>query len=119
MKVGIIWKIQNCVSEKSTFYPIFELKQGFKLYKKNYQLKKDKNTHNIYNMSEILHIRIKKGYASDVIEDLRKMEAIELLEEPPIPEWQKKEVRRRLREVKKDPSKAISWDNAMQEIKQI
>jgi hypothetical protein len=52
-------------------------------------------------MSEILHIRIKKGYASDVIEDLRKMEAIELLEEPPIPEWQKKEVRKRLRELKK------------------
>lgn len=70
-------------------------------------------------MSEILHIRIKKGYASDVIEDLRKMEAIELLEEPPIPEWQKKEVRKRLRELKKNPLKAIPWDEAMKEIKQM
>lgn len=70
-------------------------------------------------MAEVYHIRIKKSYASDVIEDLRKMEAVELLEEPPIPEWQKEEVRRRLRELKKDPSVAIPWDEAMQKIKQM
>jgi hypothetical protein len=36
------------------------------------------------------HIRIKKNYAADVIKDLQKMDAVELLQEPPIPEWQKK-----------------------------
>jgi hypothetical protein len=41
---------------------------------------------------EVYYVRIKKSYAADVIEDLKKMDAIELLEEPPIPEWQKKEV---------------------------
>ena len=58
-------------------------------------------------MADVYHIRIKKSYASDVIEDLRKMEAVELLEEPPIPDWQKEEVRRRLEELKTDTSKAI------------
>lgn len=70
-------------------------------------------------MDEVYHIRIKKSYASDVIEDLRKMEAVELLEEPPIPDWQKEEVRRRLEELKKDTSKAIPWDQALQKIKQM
>ena len=70
-------------------------------------------------MSAIVHIRIKKGYASDVIEDLRKMEAVEILEEAPIPEWQKKEVRKRVKELKKDPSKGIPWDAAMKTIKQL
>ena len=49
---------------------------------------------------EVYYLRIKKSYAADVIEDLQKMDAIELLGEPPIPEWQKKEVRSRLEEEK-------------------
>ena len=68
---------------------------------------------------EVYYLRIKKSYAVDVIEDLQKMDAIELLVEPPIPDWQKKEVRNRLEEVKKDPSKAVSWDEAMKRIKQM
>ncbi len=41
-------------------------------------------------MSDTLYIRIKKDYAAEIIKDLQKLDAVELLEEPPIPEWQKK-----------------------------
>lgn len=66
-----------------------------------------------------LHIRIKKKYAADIIKDLEKIEAVELLEEPPVPEWQKKEVRKRLKDLQKNPSKAISWNDGMKRIKQL
>ena len=57
-------------------------------------------------MSATYHIRIKKDYAVAVLEDLQKMKAVEFLidENDPIPEWQKKEVRRRVKEIEKDPS---------------
>ncbi len=69
-------------------------------------------------MEEVYYLRIKKSYASAVIEDLKKMDAVEILEEPPIPEWQKKEVRKRLKELKKNPETAIPWNQAMKSIKQ-
>ena len=65
------------------------------------------------------YVRIKKKYATDVIKDLQKMDAVELLEEPPIPEWQKKEVRKRLKDLQKNPSKAVSWNEATKKIKQL
>lgn len=37
----------------------------------------------------IYHIKIKKEYASAIIEDLKQVDAIEIIEEP-IPEWQKR-----------------------------
>lgn len=37
----------------------------------------------------------------------------------PIPEWQKKEVRKRIREVQKNLSKAVSWEDAQKKIKQL
>jgi hypothetical protein len=57
-------------------------------------------------MSAIYHIRIKKEYAESVLEDLHKMKAVELVkeEEEVIPDWQKKEVRKRVKEMRKDPS---------------
>ncbi|HRN58349.1 MAG TPA: addiction module protein [Agriterribacter sp.] len=70
-------------------------------------------------MSDTLYIRIKKNYAADVIRDLQKLDAVELLEEPPIPEWQKKEVRKRLKDLQKNPSKALSWNEASRKIKQL
>ncbi len=65
------------------------------------------------------HFRIKKKYAADVIKDLQKMDAVELLQEPPIPEWQKKEVRKRLKNLQKNPSKAVSWTETVKKIKQL
>jgi predicted transcriptional regulator len=57
--------------------------------------------------SAMYHIRIKKEYASAILEDLQQVEAIEIMEEP-IPEWQKQESLKRLAEMKANPSTAIS-----------
>jgi hypothetical protein len=65
------------------------------------------------------HIRIKKKYATAIIKDLEKIDAVELLEEPPIPGWQKKEVKKRLKAMQKGASKEISWADGMKKIKQL
>ena len=70
-------------------------------------------------MSDTLYIRIKKNYAADVIKDLQKLDAVELLEEPPIPDWQKKQVLKRLKDLQKDPSVAVNWDDAVKKIKRL
>lgn len=62
-------------------------------------------------MSEsIYHIKIKKEYASAIIEDLKQVDAIEIIEEP-IPEWQKKESLKRLQEMRENPSSSITEEN--------
>ncbi len=63
-------------------------------------------------MSDTLFVRIKKGYAAAIIKDLQKLDAVELLEQPPVPEWQKKEVRKRLKDLQKNPSKAVNWNES-------
>lgn len=55
----------------------------------------------------IYHIRIKKEYASAVIEDLKQVDAIEIIEGT-IPEWQKNETLKRLSEIKENPSSAVN-----------
>lgn len=61
-------------------------------------------------MSETTYtIKIKKEYASAIIENLKQSDAIEILEEP-IPEWQKKESLTRLAEMKENPSTVIQED---------
>lgn len=52
-------------------------------------------------------IKIKKEYASAIIEDLKQVDAIEILEES-VPEWQKEESLKRLSEMKANPSSALS-----------
>ena len=70
-------------------------------------------------MPDTLYVRIKKDYAAAIIKDLQKLNAVELLEEAPVPEWQKKEVRKRLKDLQKNPSKAVSWNDATKKIKQL
>lgn len=53
------------------------------------------------------HIRIKKEYASALIEDLQQVNAIEIIEDE-IPDWQKKETQNRLANMKSNPSSALS-----------
>lgn len=53
-----------------------------------------------------------------------KQQLMDLLEQEQkekisIPEWQKKEVRKRIRELKKNPGRAISWEDAQKKIKQL
>ena len=54
----------------------------------------------------IYHIKIKKEYAAAIIEDLKQVDAIEIMEEP-IPEWQKEETLKRLEQMKREPSSEI------------
>jgi len=70
-------------------------------------------------MSDTLYVRIKKNYAAAIIKDLQKLDAVELLEEAPISEWQKKETRKRLKDLQKNPSKAVGWNEVTRKIKQL
>jgi hypothetical protein len=67
-------------------------------------------------MFEEYHIRVKKEYATSLIEHLRKEQAIELIEdnEPEIPEWQKEAVRKTLQQVKENPGMLQPWDTIKQ-----
>jgi len=66
-------------------------------------------------MEETYHIRIKKDYATDIIKDLQKMKALEVLHDD-IPEWHFAIVNERLAEYYKNPSIAEDTDTAMDEI---
>ena len=70
-------------------------------------------------MSDTFHLRIKKEYAAALIEQLKKEEAIEIIEEevPDIPEWQKEAVRRTLARVQQNPELLQSWDIIKQKYK--
>ena len=62
-------------------------------------------------MSETTYtIKIKKEYASAILEELKQVDAIEIIEEP-IPEWQKQESLKRLAEMKADPDSQISEED--------
>lgn len=63
-------------------------------------------------MEEIVHLRIKKQYAADLIEDLIKINALETVEDPErdVPEWQKEAVRQTLLEIQQHPERLQSWD---------
>jgi hypothetical protein len=52
-------------------------------------------------------IKIKKEYASAIIEDLKQVDAIEILKEL-VPQWQKEESLKRLLEMKANLSSALS-----------
>lgn len=54
----------------------------------------------------IYHIRIKKEYASSLIEDLQQVDAIEIIGES-IPDWQKQESLKRLADMKANPDSTI------------
>jgi hypothetical protein len=70
-------------------------------------------------MAAEYHVRIKKDYAVEVIEDLEKKGAIELIEPgadqvaEPVPEWQKEESLRRLGEMKEHPDRNVPLDEAL------
>lgn len=62
-------------------------------------------------MSDITyHIKIKKEYASAILEDLQQVDAIQILEEP-VPAWQQQESSKRLNEMKENASKVIEEDD--------
>lgn len=58
----------------------------------------------------IYHIKIKKEYASTILEDLQQIEAIEIIERE-IPKWQQKESLRRLNDLKSGTVSGISEED--------
>lgn len=66
-------------------------------------------------MPSSYHIIIKKDYASAIIEDLQKMEAVEVIPDDNIavPQWQIDEVRIRKEYYKQHPEELIGWDDAL------
>ncbi len=70
-------------------------------------------------MNGYYFLRVKKDYASAIIQDLQKLDAVELLDadDNNIPEWQKKEVLSRLQLMKDNPASGVDWDTAMDRIK--
>ncbi len=60
-------------------------------------------------------IKIKKEYASAILEDLKQVDAIEILEEP-IPEWQKQESLKRLAEMKTNPDLQIREEDFLKKL---
>jgi hypothetical protein len=70
-------------------------------------------------MEEIVHLRIKKEYAAELIEDLIRAEALEPVTEndTDIPEWEKEAVRQTLRQVQEHPEQLQAWDLIKQKYK--
>ena len=59
-------------------------------------------------MSDTIYtIKIKKEYASAIIEDLKQVDAIEIVEEP-VAGWQQQETLSRLAAMKSNPSATLS-----------
>ncbi len=70
-------------------------------------------------MQTTYHNVVKKEYASAVIEDLQKMDAVELLPDTAfqVPQWQIDEIRNRKEYYKQHPDELIDWDEAQKMIK--
>jgi hypothetical protein len=68
-------------------------------------------------MEEIIHLRIKKEYAAELIEDLIRAKALELVSDTDVPEWQKEAVRQTLRQVQEHPEQLQAWDLIKQKYK--
>jgi len=65
-------------------------------------------------MQTTYHIRIKKEYASAIIADLEKNNAVEFIPEEEafeVPQWQKDEVRKRIEKYKNNPELLIDEDS--------
>ena len=63
-------------------------------------------------MEEIVHLRIKKEYAAELIQDLIRAQALEPVTEndTDIPEWQKEAVSQTLRHIENHPEQLQAWD---------
>ncbi len=71
-------------------------------------------------MHTTYHVRIKKEYAAALIEDLEKVDAVELLvdeENIEIPQSQIDEMKKRIDYYDKNPHELISWDEVRKRLK--
>ena len=67
-------------------------------------------------MSETYHVRVKKDYASDFINDLVKMDALEIVSEDGVPDWHMHVVSERIEAYKWNPDTSCDFDQVLDEI---
>ena len=69
-------------------------------------------------MPDTYFIRIKKSYAADLIEDLKKMDAVEFIDEEniTIPQWQIDKVREAKNRVEEDETSLVDWKTVKENI---
>ena len=67
---------------------------------------------------EIFHIQIKKEYAADVIKDLLKMDAVEVVDENnfSLPEWHQQLVIDELKRITDNPALLKDWGTVKKEL---
>jgi len=70
-------------------------------------------------MANTFHIRIKKEYAAAVIEDLQKMDAVELISESEfqIPDWQIELGRKEVQNILDGNTELKSWEETKKILK--
>jgi hypothetical protein len=71
-------------------------------------------------MNETLHIRIIKDYAVNVIDDLKTLGAVELIDDEEtvdVPQWQIDEGRKIKDYYDKHPDELLSWDEVRKQLK--
>jgi hypothetical protein len=70
-------------------------------------------------MPDTYHIRIKKEYAAAVIEDLQKMDAVEVLIDAntDIPDWQIELGRKELKNIASGNTELLPWDETRKHLK--
>lgn len=70
-------------------------------------------------MPTTYHLLIKKEYATAIIEDLQKLDAVEIIPDNvhDIPQWQIDEIRSRKKYYKEHPEELVSWEDAQKLIK--
>ena len=67
-------------------------------------------------MSETYQVRVKKDYASDVINDLVKMDALEIVSEDGVPNWHMHVVSERIEAYKNTPGAIYDFEEVLDEI---
>lgn len=70
-------------------------------------------------MPDTYHIRIKKGYAAAVIEDLQKMDAVEFIADnsTDIPDWQMELGKKELKNIASGNTELLPWEEAKKQFK--
>lgn len=70
-------------------------------------------------MNDTYFLRIKKDYAASVINDLEKMDAVELIDETnfSIPQWQIDKVNAARKNIETNPDSLIDWDAVKKSVK--
>ncbi len=70
-------------------------------------------------MPETYHIRIKKEYAAAIIEDLQKMDAVDLLvdENTNVPDWQIELGKKELENINTGNTELVQWTEAKKNLK--